>query len=65
VSRVSTRIRVNDHAFQETFYYPLLALVSDGRVRPWIFMQVFHGQAERLIPYNEVSNHFYVGFGFQ
>jgi phospholipase A1 len=65
VTRVSTRIKVYEHAFQGTFYYPLLALMSGGRVRPWLFLQVFHGQAERLITYNEVVNHFYVGFGFQ
>jgi outer membrane phospholipase A len=65
VGRLSTRASVRRHSAQADFYYPLLPFVTGGRIRTWIFAQVFYGQAERLITFDQKVTHIYAGLGFQ
>ena len=65
VSRISARVKVREHSIEGNFYYPLLPFISDGRVRAWFFFQVFAGEEERLITYNQSVTHLYAGLGFQ
>jgi len=46
-------------------YYPLLALTTGGRVRAWIFGQIFTGEAERMITFADHVTHGYLGLAFQ
>jgi len=64
-SRLSARLKVRRHSFEADLYYPLLALTTNGRVRAWIFAQVFTGQAERMITFADHVNHGYLGLAFQ
>ena len=65
ISRISARLKFRRHSFEGDFYYPLLPFISDGRGRAWIFFQVFTGEEERLITYNQSVTHLYAGLGFQ
>jgi outer membrane phospholipase A len=65
ISRISARLKLRRHSFEGDFYYPLLPFISDGRVRAWIFFQVFTGEEERLITYDQSVTHLYAGLGFQ
>jgi hypothetical protein len=58
--RLSTRLTVRQHNLEANIFYPILA-----RVRCWLVLQFFTGQAERLITAADSVTHFYLGVGFQ
>jgi phospholipase A1 len=60
VGRASARATVRQHNFEIDVFFPILA-----RARCWLFGQLFHGQAERLITAPDTVTHWYFGLGFQ
>jgi len=64
-SRLSARLKARRHSFEADVYYPLLALTTNGRVRAWIYGQVFTGEAERMITFADHVTHGYLGLAFQ
>jgi phospholipase A1 len=65
ISRVSARLKVHRHAVEVDAYYPVFALTFPGKVRTWFFAQLFSGQGERLITFDENATHVYAGLAFQ
>jgi outer membrane phospholipase A len=65
VARVFARVKVRQHNAEVAIYYPYFAILSGGRIRPSIFIQVFRGQAERLITFDQTVTNVYAGLGFR
>ncbi|MFL5303982.1 MAG: phospholipase A [Polyangia bacterium] len=63
--RFSNRLTVREHSVQDDLLYAILPVATSGRIRTWIFGQIFHGKAERLITAADTVTHIYVGLGFQ
>lgn len=63
--RFSNRVTVRQHSVQDDLLYAILPVATSGRIRTWIFGQVFYGQGERLITAGETVTHVYVGLGFE
>lgn len=63
--RFSNRLTVRQHSVQDDLLYAILPVATSGRIRTWIFGQIFYGQGERLITAGETVTHVYVGLGFE
>jgi len=63
--RFSTRVTLREHSVQDDLLYAILPVATSGRIRTWLFAQVFYGRGERLITAGEMVTHVYAGLGFQ
>ncbi|HVT05937.1 MAG TPA: phospholipase A [Polyangia bacterium] len=63
--RFSNRLTLREHGIQDDLLYAILPVATSGRIRTWLFGQIFYGKAERLITAGESVTHIYVGLGFQ
>ena len=61
--RLATRLVVREKNLEGSLYYPL-GLLSGGYLRPSLFGQIFYGDAERLITFDQRVTHVYLGIGF-
>jgi hypothetical protein len=63
--RFSNRLTLREHSVQDDLFYAILPVATAGRIRTWLFAQIFYGEAERLITAGERVTHIYAGLGFQ
>jgi hypothetical protein len=63
--RFSNRLTVREHSIQDNLLYAILPVATSGRIRTWVFGQIYYGEAERLIPAGDKVMHIYAGLGFQ
>lgn len=63
--RFSNRLTVREHSVQDDLLYAILPVATSGRIRTWLFAQVFYGKGERLITAGETVTHLYAGLGFE
>lgn len=62
--RLTNRLIVHVHSVEEDLLYPLIPVVTNNRVRMWVFGQVFYGEQESLLT-PQVVTHVYAGLAFQ
>jgi len=63
--RFSNRLTVRAHSIQDDLLYAILPVATSGRIRTWLFGQIFYGEGERMITAGDKVTHLYVGLGFQ
>ncbi len=65
LGRFSNRLIVREHSVEDDLLYAILPVATAGRIRTWVFAQVFYGKAERLITAGDAVTHVYAGVAFQ
>jgi hypothetical protein len=64
IGRLSNRLIMRMHSVEDDLLYPIMPVVTNNRVRLWIFGQIFHGEADSLLTPLKVT-HLYAGLAFQ
>ena len=64
IGRLSNRLIMRMHSVEDDLLYPIMPVVTNNRVRLWVFGQIFHGEAESLLTPLSVT-HLYAGLAFQ
>jgi outer membrane phospholipase A len=64
IGRLTNRLIVRMHSVEDDLLYPIMPVVTNNRVRLWVFGQIFYGEAESLLTPQSVT-HLYAGLAFQ